>query len=518
MADLIRERQARNGKVDVPDPDAGWQGDHAAGDLSGGAAGPATNCAGDDSRPAAGIHHRTDLGNAKRVVARHGADLRHCHPWKSWLVWDGRRWAVDDTAEAVRRVKEAVAYLYARAAEQLRALNAAGGGAEDDPERKERLKALMGELGHALKWEDARRIAASLELARSEPGVPVLPADLDRDPMSLNVLNGTLDLRTGELRPHRREDLITKLAPVPYDRAARCPRWLGFLKRITGENVDLIDYLRRVVGYCLTGCVSEQCLWFFHGSGANGKSTFLGVVLALLGDYAIQAVSDLLMEKRGDAHPTERADLFGRRFVATIETEEGRRVAEALMKQLTGGDRIRARKMRQDFFEFAPTHKIVLAANHRPEVRGTDHAAWRRIKLVPFAVTIGEEEKDKALPDKLRAELPGILNWAIAGCLAWQKDGLGEPDEVRQATAAYQAEQDMVGQFLKECCREHPEGRVRASALFDAYARWSGDRDMTLKAFGAHMRARGYASKRGRGGGIWWHGVGLPEPGLDEGG
>ena len=197
-------------------------------------------------------------------------------------------------------------------------------------------------LHHGLKWEDARAIARCLELAKSEPGVPLLPEELDRDPFLLNVLNGTLDLRNGHLRPHRREDLLTKLAPVSYCLRATCPLWLKFLDRIMDGNQALITYLQRVVGYGLTGDVSEQCLWFFHGAGANGKSTFLTTLLAMLGDYGMQAVSDLLMVKSHESHPTERADLLGKRFVATIETEEAKRMAEALMKQMTGGDKVRA--------------------------------------------------------------------------------------------------------------------------------------------------------------------------------
>jgi putative DNA primase/helicase len=365
-------------------------------------------------------------------------------------------------------------------------------------------------LNHCLKWEDTRAIARCLESARSEPGIPVLPGVLDADPFLLNVLNGTLDLRTGQLRPHRREDLITKLAPVRYDEAATCPTWQRSLSRWMHGNEDLIGYLRRVTGYWLTGDVSEQVLWFFHGAGANGKSTFLGTVLAMLGDYGMQAVSDLLMTKHNETHPTERADLFGRRFVATIETEEGKRMAEALLKQLTGGDKVRARKMRQDFFEFDPRHKIVLAANHKPQVRGTDHAVWRRIKLVPFTVTIPDEEKDKQLPEKLKGELPGVLAWAVAGCLEWQRHGLGEPDEVRQATAAYQAEQDAVAQFVAECCIRQGEARVKVSALFEAYGRWSGDKFMTQPAFNERLRAKGFESQRGNHG-YFWRGLALAD-------
>jgi putative DNA primase/helicase len=439
--------------------------------------------------PADGIRE-TELGNARRLVRHFGQDFRHCHPWKKDLVWDGRRWREDDTAQAERWAKEIPRLLYEEAA------------AGDDSKRQQLVR-------HGLDSEKAKVIKATMALARSEPGVPVLPAQLDTDPYLLNVLNGTIDLRTGVLRTHRREDLLTKLAPVSFDPEATCPLWLKFLGRIMDGNDDVIGYLRRVVGYCLTGDVSEQALWFFHGQGANGKSTFLGAVLALFGDYGMQAVSDLLMVKGHEAHPTERADLFGRRFVATIETEEGKRMAEALMKQMTGGDKVRARKMHKDFFEFDPTHKIVLAANHKPQIRGTDLAVWRRIKMVQFDQTIPDEEKDKALPDKLRKELPGILNWALQGCLDWQKDGLGEPDEVRQATSQYQAEQDAVQGFLDARCHLHPEAKVQSSALLKVYHEWSGDQVMTGPAFRERLKAKGFSSKEGTGGCYHWHGIGL---------
>jgi putative DNA primase/helicase len=449
--------------------------------------------------------HLTDLGNAQRVVALHGGDLRYCHPWKSWLIWDGRRWRPDDTAESVRRVKDTLTRLYTSVAGQIKELGPAG----DDEEHKAKLTTLTKLLGHCHKWENAQKIAACLQLATSEPKIPVLPAQLDVDPFLFNVQNGELDLRTGQRRDHQRSDLITKLAPVQYDADAQCPLWLRFLERVMDSNADLIGYLQRVVGYSLTGDVREHCLWFFHGAGANGKSTFLGTVLALVGDYGIQAVPELLMQRAHDQHPTERADLFGRRFVATIETDEGKRMAESLMKQMTGGDKIRARKMRQDFFEFAPTHKIFLAANHKPVVRGTDFAVWRRIKLVPFTVTIPEDEKDKELPVKLKGELPGILAWAVRGCLEWQRNGLGEPDEVRQATADYQAEQDTLSGFLEECCFQNPEARCKSSALFAAYQDWSGDKVVTAKAFSVKLKTKGYENRKGVDGCMYWHGLGL---------
>jgi putative DNA primase/helicase len=456
----------------------------------------------------------TDCGNARRLVARHGAALRHCHPWRSWLVWDGRRWRPDDTAEATRRAKETIDFLFRQAeAEVAEVRKQLEAGQGDEAELKGRLASATRRLKFCLKSQAAQRVNAMLDMARSEPGVPILPAEMDVNPRLLNVENGTIDLRTGELRPHRQEDLITKLAPVVYDPDAHCPLWERCLSRWMDGNKGLTDYLRRVAGYWLTGDVSEQCLWFFHGAGANGKSTFLLALLSLLGDYGMQAVADLLMTKKHEAHPTERADLFGKRLVATIETEEGKRLAEALMKQLTGGDKVRARKMRQDFFEFSPTHKIVLAANHKPQVRGTDHAAWRRIKLVPFVVTIPDHEKDKQLADRLKAESSGVLAWAVAGCLDWYRHGMQEPDEVRQATEAYRREQDVICTFITECCHCQAEARVKVSALYEAYGRWSGDRFTTQPAFNEKLRANGYESRRGHGGSYFWYGLALDQDG-----
>jgi putative DNA primase/helicase len=450
--------------------------------------------------------HLTDLGNAQRIVARHGADLRFCHPWKSFVVWGGQRWEADDTGAAVRMAADTQRALYRWATEQLAALAAEGG--ENEEGRKAKAAQLTKVLQHALKWEEARKIAASLELVRSISGVPIRPADMDRDPFLLNLFNGTIDLRTQELRPHRREDLLMKLAPVVYDPAAACPLWEHCLEKWMAGNTGMGEYLRRVVGYALCGDVSEQVLFFLYGTGANGKSTFLNVVRELMGDYACQAVSELLMAKNTEAHPTERADLFGRRFVATIETEEGKRMAEALMKQLTGGDKVKARWMRKDFFEMAPTWKIFLAANHKPVIRGTDFAVWRRIRLLPFTVTIPEKDKDSGLSEKLRAESSGILNWALRGFREWLSRGLDDPKEVKEATAAYQREQDALADFFSECCTIADFAKVKSSVLFKAYQDWSGDRNITAQAFRKRLNDKGFFSKETSG--SWYYqGIGL---------
>ena len=275
------------------------------------------------------------------------------------------------------------------------------------------------------------------------------------------------------------------------------------------DNKGLVTYLQRVCGYALTGDVSEQALFFLHGGGANGKSVFLGTIKGLLGDYAQQAVSELLMQKHNESHPTERADLRGRRFVATVETDEGKKMAEALMKQLTGGDSVSARRMREDFFEMIPTWKIFLAANHQPTIQGTDYAVWRRIKLIPFNVQIPVEEQDKQLLTKLRREWPGILAWAVRGCRDWQWNGLGEPEEVRAATQAYKAEQDTIQGFINDCCFVHPNVRVRSSILFEAFQKWSGDKVMTSPQFRKRMKEKGLETEEGTGGRYYYSGIGL---------
>jgi putative DNA primase/helicase len=372
------------------------------------------------------------------------------------------------------------------------------------------LKIATAEMKWCLKSESAGKTHAMIDLARSEPGVPILPEQMDTNHWLLNCMNGTLDLRTGQLREHRREDLITKLCPIEYHPKAIAPLWEAFLQTIFAGKAELIGYVQRLLGHCLTGDVSEQILSIFWGTGANGKSTLLNIILAMLGpDYAIKAAADLLMTKRGETHPTERADLFGKRFVVCIETEENRRLAESLVKDLTGGDRQRARRMREDFWEFDPTHKVILCTNHKPVIRGTDHAMWRRIHLVPFTVTIAKEKQDKKLVDKLKQELPGILAWCVQGCLEWQRNGLGMPEEVMAATTEYRNDQDVLGAFLSECCLVGPDYRAMARMLYAKYKEWceeNGEKNpATQKQFGTALTERGF--ERYQSNGTWYRGL-----------
>jgi len=425
-----------------------------------------------------GAEHFTDLGNARRLVRLHGQDLRYCYPWAKWLIWDGERWAPDDTGEAPRRAKASIAGMYAAAA-----------AAPDDETRKALAR-------HALKCESANRITSMLALAESEPSIPVLPGQLDADPWLINVLNGTLDLRAFELRPHDRSNLLTKLAPVIYDPSATCPTWEAFLQRVMGGDADLIGFLQRIAGYSLTGDTSEQVLFLLYGSGANGKSTFLETLRAMIGEeYALQLRPEALMIRKGETVPNDIARLKGARLVSARETEEGKRMAEALVKELTGGDTITARFLRQEYFDFRPEFKLFLAANHKPVIRGTDYAVWRRIKLIPFTVTIPPEEQDKALGRKLLGELDGIFAWAVRGCLAWQRDGLQVPAAVEAATSAYKAESDTLAAFLAECTTQDGNAETQASKLYAAYKSWcedNGEMAITGTMFGRRLGERGY--------------------------
>jgi putative DNA primase/helicase len=408
-------------------------------------------------------HRFTELGNARRLADTNGHRLRYVQAWRRWLAWDGRRWSRDERGAEMVAAKAVVDSLYTDVA--ALANRAAAGDVHAG--------ALVVDMGKFAKASSsAKACNAMLALARSEQPIAAAASEFDRDPFALNLLNGTLDLRTGQLRPHRQTDLITRLAPVTYDPDATCPGWDRFLVRVLPDE-EVRRFVQRFIGYCLTGDVSEQVLAFVYGLGANGKSVLLDVMLGLLGDYGCRAAPELVLAKQGEAHPTEVAHLEGRRFVVASEIEQGRAWAESLIKRITGDTTITARHMKQDFYTFEATHKLVIAANTRPTVRGTDDGIWRRMRLVPFDVTIPLAERDRGLVARLVAtEGPSILTWAVTGCLAWQRDGLGAPAAVEQATADYREEQDVLGLWISEECVLLPGVFAPAAALYDSYAAW----------------------------------------------
>lgn len=444
--------------------------------------------------------HPTDLGNARRLVARYGADLRYCHPWKRWLAWDDRRLAPDVTGRVVQLAKETALGIYDEAK-----------AASD-----EKVKLALAQ--HAARSEGERRLAAMIVLAQSEPTIPVVPGQLDTDPWLLNVSNGTLDFRTGDLRPHRREDLLTKLAPVTYDPEARCPTWEAFLDRLFGATPEVAAFLQRFCGYALTGSIHEHVLVIAHGPGANGKTTFARTLRAMLGDYAAVTSAETFLLRRGDNIPSDLAALRGARLVVASEIESGRRLAESLVKAASGGDPLTARHLFSEWFTFQPEFKLLLMTNHRPVIRGTDLAMWRRIRLVPFTTVIPPDEQDRDLPEKLLGELPGVLAWAVRGCRTWQAEGLGLPDVVRGATEAYRAEQDTLAAFLEECVIREEGARVTAAILYHVYRGWceqNRERADSKKAFGLLLSEHGFRSVReGHSGGRAWEGLRLRD-GLD---
>jgi putative DNA primase/helicase len=460
----------------------------------------------------------TDYGNAERLVRDHGKNLKHCGSFGKWFSWDGKRWRDDETGEVIRCAKNSVRRIHAEA-DRIKP-----GDAPDEYSRKH-----LGDLRerifrHALKSEESHEIKAQIELAQTENNIPVLPHELDRDPFALCVLNGVINLRTSNLKNHDRGDLITKLAPVAYDPDAKCPRWETFLSEIFGGEQDVISYIRRAVGYSLTADQREQVLFFLYGTGANGKSTFMNTVSRMIGDYSQRAPRSLILsDGNGDRIPADVARLKGARLVSCSELEEGRALAEATVKDLTGGDRIVARFMRQDFFEFEPTHKLWMLGNHRPMIRGTDHGVWRRIHLVPFMVTFGPDRRDPTLQDKLNSELPGILTWAIQGCQEWLAFGLTPPAVIRAAVAEYRNDEDRIGQFIDDACVITPKAWTASHTLYHAFRDWCealGDRPFANKTFANRLRDRGFVPLK-TGGERGWTGISLksgsgrPVDGLD---
>jgi len=409
----------------------------------------------------------TEDGVALAFVAKYGDRLRYCHHTGKWYRWNGHIWLRDETH---------LAFSWARQVCRERARSG------DDREQATLAKASTA--------------AAVERFAQRDQRIAVTSALWDQDAFLLGTPGGTVDLRTGLLRTANPRDFITKAAAVAPAAAVECPLWLAFLRDATGGDEALITFLQRWCGYCLTGDTREHALLFGYGPGGNGKSVLLNTVAAILGTYATNAAMETFTASQGDRHPTDLAMLRGARLVTASETEEGRAWAEVRIKQLTGGDPITARFMRQDFFTFTPTFKLVVVGNHKPILRNVDDAARRRFNVVPF--THRPPRPDRELEAKLRQEWPGILRWMIEGCLAWQKDGLQRPKVVLDATAEYFSEQDAVRQWLEECCEitSRPPHYVDTTAgLFGswrAFAQARGEEVGSAKRFNGALQRQGF--------------------------
>jgi putative DNA primase/helicase len=460
----------------------------------------------------------SDYTNALSFAREHGHNLRYCFAWRSWLVWTGTHWERDDTGRVHQLAKQTIKKL-ARRVESL---------------DKDQAKAL---LVHVKKSLSKSSLDAMVRTAQDEPGIPIKPETLDGDIWLLNCANGTLDLRTGKLRPHRQADLLSKCLPIAYDSDAKCPTWERFLWRIMGGTMTpddpdmsacelenrrkaderataLITFLQRAIGYTLTGSTREQCIFILQGPTKTGKSTFLATIRSLLGPYGQQADMESFMHKDRQEVRNDLADLAGSRSVCALEGQEGRRLAEALIKQMTGGvDLIKARFLFQEHFTFKPQFKVFLGTNPKPVIKDTDNAIWERIRLVPFRVFIPPQERDKTLDEQLQAELPGILAWAVKGCLEWQRLGeLREPEAVVESTATYRNEMDTLGAFLTDCCHIADYATVKATTLASAYQAWckrTSEPQLSNLAFISAIEQRGYERKRGHANQYYWHGLGL---------
>ena len=437
---------------------------------------------------------RTETANSNRLICKFGSQLRYVIEWGDWIVWDGHRWKRDVGGILVQeKAVEVARGLWLEIVDCRPKIN--------DPTHPAVISwqhAVKDMYGFARASNSAKGIAAMVTLARSLASINVW--QLDTNPWLLNVTNGTLDLSTGKLREHRQTDYITKLCPHAYKPLAPCPTWHRCLNDIFQGKQELIRYLRQILGYSLTGDVREQILPIFWGVGANGKSTVINAVQHVFGeDYSGTPPLELFVVSRvGSRHPTELMTLQGKRLMIASETEAGAQLTEARIKHLTGGDLVTARGMYENFSSFLPTHKLLLSTNHKPEIRGSDEAIWRRPKLIPFLVKFAGESRDKEMGDKLKAEAEGLLAWMVRGCLEWQKNGgLAEPEEVRVATQCYRDEQDAVGRFLREHCEIDAHWAVLAGPLYnDAFLKAFPDSRVSKPAFGRMLGKLGYVKGR----------------------
>ena len=454
----------------------------------------------------------TDAGNSERLIAEHGQNVRYVESWETWIAWKGSRWEVDKGY--LYRMVELVARKMYDEAETLKVRIDDGDKQKNDEAFKGAAKAF------ARKSESAASIRATLELARYRAGVALSHEKLDGNAMILPVRNGTIELSTGLIRNSKREDYATLTIPIKYDPAAKCPTWDRFLLHAMGGDKEMVAFLWRCIGYSLTGSVAEHVLFFCHGpKGMNGKSTFLTILRELVGGYGATAPRKMLFQSIGDRHPTELTTLFGKRLVTCSEVPENQILDEALVKDLTGGEIISAHRMRENFWEFIPTHKLWLAGNHKPQIVGTDGGIWRRVILILWDVTIPEAERDLDLMKKLRAELPGILAAAIRGCLAWQKQRLNPPAAVVKATMQYRKESDLLGEFFGLYCTIGKGERVTRRTLrtlYEVFCDEIGAKPLGATRFNNRLREENVTEGTVRDSDgtpvHGWHGVGLKGP------
>jgi putative DNA primase/helicase len=425
-------------------------------------------------------YNLTDLGNAERFAEKYRDKVRWCSVWNTWMIFNGKCWDADRTGYVDYLAKCVVRNIYNEAANEL-----------DDGRRKQLAK-------HAAASESNRAVRAMLDRAKSE--LPALPAEFNKHLYLLNCNNGTLDLRTGELRPHSPYDMLTRCLKTDYNPGATCEKWTGFIDSIFASDQALINFMQESLGMSLCGDTSEQCLFICHGSGSNGKTTMLETVRIIMEDYGLAANIETFSMRKNQGIGNDVAELYGARLVTASENALGSRLNEAFIKKATGKEPLRARRLHENEFQFMPEFSIWFAVNHKPVVKDTSKGMWRRVHFIPFKVTIEGDKLDKHLGEKLLDESEGILAWLVQGCMTWHKRGrLVAPETVQEATKAYRAEMDTIANFIEERCDK--SGEVGATKLYQAYKAWceeNGERYEKQTGFGLQLTERGYEKEKRR--------------------
>jgi putative DNA primase/helicase len=427
-------------------------------------------------------------------VKRHGANLIYCHEIGSWYFWDGKHWVRDTVGKALKLAKETIRDLIIRVKSDPQAENS-----------EKRLKFLV-------RAETSAKFESILKLAK--PDLAINTQLFDNDLCLLNVQNGTIDLRTGELLEHNKENYQTKIAGTHYDPQAKCDLFESFLNTIFNGDSKLIAFLKRVLGYSLTGLNSEQCWFLLYGTGANGKSTLVNIIRYIMGDYSSYTPADTFQLSFGDRIRNDLARLRGSRFISASEPDKTKKLDTELLKSFTGGESVTSRYLHKEFFEYNPTGKLFISANHYPSVNANDHGFWRRVKMIPFNVTIPLEDRKKDFELKFRTESAGILRWMVEGCVERFKTGLELPESVIEATSGYKDDMDVLSDFLAAPCVEiDSEKNVKKIDLFSYYSNWLNDkgiRHLGLEEFNRAMTAKGFQTKQlGEKRNRCWLGIGL---------
>ena len=430
----------------------------------------------------------TDIANAKRFAAQHGEDVCYT-PERGWRYYDGTRWDYD--------MKDVIA--------SRKAIKTAESVFDEIRESHEK--------DSLFKWAKQSQsrscIKSMLDLARSLPSIAAHETDFDSNPMALNCLNGTLDMLSGELKTHNPLDKITQIANTNYDPDAKCPLWVSFLDTVMQGNQEMIGYLQRVAGYTLTGNTGEQVMFFLYGIGKNGKTVFIEIMRDLMGDYGCVSPTSMILRRSSSGIRNDVARLVGKRFVCMNETAQGESMDEQLVKDMTGGDTLAARFMRQEFFEFQPMLKLWIRGNHKLTISGTDDGIWRRMHMIQFTYHVPEQDRDKDLRQKIeKSELSGVLNWCLEGCHQWQRHGLQPPEAVIEAVNQYRSDSDLLGQFIEEKCETGQHAKVGCQAMLTKFKSWAGNEtDLNRSTFASAMEERNFKKSNKIGGKYYYLGV-----------